>query len=50
LKNNEKLSENDPVTKYVDNYTNKALLLNISNILPELYVKITKILKREVGI
>ncbi|MCM8807888.1 MAG: hypothetical protein NC926_08130 [Candidatus Omnitrophica bacterium] len=48
LKNNEKIAENDPITKYIDNYENKEHLLNISNLLPELYAKIIKILKREV--
>ncbi len=44
LKNNEKLSENDPVTKYIDD-KNKDHLSKISNLLPELYAKIIKTLK-----
>ena len=48
LKNNEKLSENDPVTKYIDNYRDSKHLSKISNLLPELYAKIIKILKTEV--
>ncbi|MFN4226529.1 MAG: Cas8a1 family CRISPR/Cas system-associated protein [Candidatus Ratteibacteria bacterium] len=48
LKNNEKLNENDPVTNYVNNYLDITHLLKISNLLPELYAKIIKILKTEV--
>lgn len=45
LKNNEELTDNDPVTKYVDSYKDKEHLSTISNLLPELYAKINKVLK-----
>ncbi|MEO0127674.1 MAG: hypothetical protein ABIL44_07995 [candidate division WOR-3 bacterium] len=48
LKNNERISESDPITKYADNYRDKNHLIKVSNLLPELYAKITKILKTEV--
>ncbi len=48
LKNSEKISDNDPVKKYVDDYRSKNKLSQISTNLPELYGKIIKILKMEV--
>jgi len=47
LKNSERLSNNDPITKYVDNKEKKHLD-RIAILLPELYSKIIKILKTEV--
>ncbi|MCX7995618.1 MAG: hypothetical protein N3A65_07615 [candidate division WOR-3 bacterium] len=44
LKNKEKISENDPVTKYVDNYRDLNHLAKVSSLLPELYAKIIKTL------
>jgi len=40
LKNKEKISQNDPITKYFRNYNNLNYLQKISLILPELYIKI----------
>ncbi|MEN3045121.1 MAG: Cas8a1 family CRISPR/Cas system-associated protein [Candidatus Hydrothermales bacterium] len=47
LKNKDKILKNDPLTNYVDDYKNTEHLKKISKNLPELYVKITKILERE---
>jgi CRISPR-associated protein Cst1 len=40
LKNKEEISENDPITKYFTNYQNFNYLKKVSEILPELYLKI----------
>jgi len=40
LKNNEKIPDNDPITKYFVRYNNPDYLQNVAGVLPELYVKI----------
>lgn len=49
LKNNERISENDPITKYISNYKDLDYLKKISSLLPELYGKIMKILNQTKG-
>ncbi|MDW8114490.1 MAG: Cas8a1 family CRISPR/Cas system-associated protein [candidate division WOR-3 bacterium] len=47
LKNNEEISDNDPITKYFDNYNNLYNLQKVSKILPQLYGKIIKSLEKK---
>lgn len=46
LKNNEEISDNDPITKYFTRYHNLSYLQRVAEILPKLYGKILDTLKQ----
>ncbi len=49
LKNNQDINENDPLTTYIRRYKDVKHLMRVSELLPELYAKILKVLKQAKG-